>query len=239
MRGPVVSTTAVLSFDKVSFGYARLPVLREVSLRIMPGELVAIVGANGSGKTTLLKLGLGLLRPTHGTVRLFGQPLERFSAWPRIGYVPQRAALDSAVPISVEEVVRTGLAGQLGLLGRLTAAHGEQVKRVIELLGIEPILKRPVSRLSGGQQQRVLIARALVTRPQLLVLDEPTTGVDQHAQHLLRESLEHLVRVEGVAVAYISHDPGSFEGLADRVLEVRAGRLHPLTATAADVPASP
>jgi zinc transport system ATP-binding protein len=234
-----MADTAVLEFDQVTFGYGRLPVLREVSLRVAPGEFVAIVGGNGSGKTTLLKLGLGLLRPTHGTVRLFGQPLEQFRHWERIGYVPQRAALDSAVPISVDEVVRTGLAGQLGLFGRPSAPQRERLEHVVELLGITPIRSRPVNRLSGGQQQRVLIARALVTAPQLLVLDEPTTGVDQHARHLLRESLEHLVHAEGVAVAYISHDPGSFEGLADRVLEVRAGRLHTVPVPRADAPVQP
>ena len=234
-----MTRTPVLELDRVTFGYARLPVLREASLRVMPAEFVAIVGGNGSGKTTLLKLALGLLQPSAGSVRLFGEPLERFRSWSRIGYVPQRAALDSAVPISVEEVVHTGLAGQLGLFGRPSRQQRERLEQVVDLTGIAPIRKRPVHRLSGGQQQRVLIARALVTAPQLLVLDEPTTGIDAHARHLLRDSLEHLVKVEGVAVAYISHDPGSFEGLADRVLEVSAGRLHPLPRSAAEMLVEP
>jgi zinc transport system ATP-binding protein len=217
----------VLAFDQVTFGYGRIPVLRETSLRIAPGEFVAVVGANGSGKTTLLRLGLGLLTPTHGTVRLFGTRVRDFRDWGRVGYVPQRAAAGSAVPVSVEEVVRTGLAGQLGLFRRPTPEHRARMEHVLDLMGLAALRRQTITRLSGGQQQRALIARALVTRPDLLVLDEPTTGVDAGARGVLRESLEHLVHVEGVAVAYISHDPEGFAGLADRVIEMRAGRAVP------------
>jgi zinc transport system ATP-binding protein len=198
----------VLSFEQVTFSYGRLPVLREVSLRVMDREFVAIVGGNGSGKTTLLRLALGLLRPARGTVRLFGQEVGSFRDWGRLGYVPQRAVASSALPVSVEEVVRTGLAGRLGLV------HRPSVQQ-----------RRRISRLSGGQQQRALIARALVTAPHLLVLDEPTSGVDADARSILRASLEHLVHIEGVAVVYVSHDPEGFAGLAERILEIRAGRV--------------
>jgi zinc transport system ATP-binding protein len=216
--------TAVLEFDQVTFGYGRIPVLREVSLRIDAGEFVAIIGANGAGKTTLMRLGLGLLRPTHGTVRLFGRRIGEVRDWWRVGYVPQRATAQSAVPLSVEEVVRTGLAGHLGLWRRPRREDRERIEEVLDRLGLIPLRRQSVSRLSGGQQQRALIARALVTGPDLLVLDEPTTGVDADARHVLRESLEHLVHSEGVAVVYISHDPEGFAGLADRVMEIRAGR---------------
>lgn len=215
----------VLEFDQVTFGYGRLPVLREASLGVRHGEFVAVIGGNGSGKTTLLRVGLGLLKPSHGTVRLFGQPLARFREWRKVGYVPQRATAESTLPISVVEVVRTGLAGHLGLWGRPTPAQRERLEHVLDLLGLADIRREPVGRLSGGQQQRALIARALVTAPDLLVLDEPTTGVDADARGVLRESLEHLVHTEGVAVVYISHDPEGFAGLADRVMELRAGRV--------------
>lgn len=214
-----------LEFDQVTFGYGRIPVLREASLRLREGEFVAVIGANGSGKTTLMRLGLGLLKPSHGTVRLFGEPLARFHDWSKVGYVPQRASTASTVPVSVEEVVRTGLAGRLGLLRRPSAADKERIEHVLDVLGLAGIRREPVDRLSGGQQQRSLIARALVTAPRLLVLDEPTTGVDADARGVLRESLEHLVHEEGVAVAYISHDPEGFTGLADRVVELRAGHV--------------
>ena len=220
-----MSQVPALEFDQVTFGYGRVPVLREVSLRIHPGEFYAIVGDNGSGKTTLMKLGLGLLHPSYGTVRLFGVPVEEFSQWHKVGYVPQRAAARPTLPVSVDEVVRTGLAGHLGLLRRPTAVHRERIEHVVDVMGLADIRTAPVNQLSGGQQQRALIARALVTQPRLLVLDEPTTGVDAGARQALREALEHLVRVESVAVAYISHDPEGFSGLAHHIVEVAAGRL--------------
>ena len=218
-------TAPAIEFEQVTFGYGRFPVLREVSLRIHPGEFYAIVGANGSGKTTLMKLALGLLRASYGTIRLFGVPVEQFRDWHEIGYVPQRAAARPPLPISVDEVVRTGLAGHGRLLRRTDAGQRQRIEHVVDVMGLAEIRSAPINRLSGGQQQRALIARALVTSPRLLVLDEPTTGVDSAARNVLRESLEHLVRVEGVAVAYISHDPEGFSGLAHHVVEVAAGRL--------------
>jgi len=211
-----------LELDRVTFGYGAVPVLREASLAVHEGEFVAIVGANGSGKTTLLRLSLGLLRPESGTVRLFGVDAASFHDWWRIGYVPQRAVTSSALPISVDEVVRTGLAGRGRALRRGRSAH-ERLEHVMDLMGLAGVRRRRVSDISGGQQQRALIARALVTAPRLLVLDEPTTGVDVSARTVLRDSLEHLVRVESMAVVYVSHDPGGFEGLADRVVEVEEG----------------
>ncbi|HUH06700.1 MAG TPA: metal ABC transporter ATP-binding protein [Egibacteraceae bacterium] len=223
----------VWEFDQVTFGYGRIPVLREASLALAPGEFVAIVGPNGAGKTTLMRIGLGLLRPSHGTVRLFGQRIDAFRDWGMVGYVPQRAAVASSIPISVSEVVRTGLAGRLGLIGRPDERQRWRIEHVLDVMGITAIRREPLSKLSGGQQQRTLIARALVTEPRLLILDEPTTGVDADARGVLRESLEHLVMIEGVSVAYISHDPEGFFGLADRVVEVRAGRVTALQAPSA------
>lgn len=216
-----------LEFDRVTFGYGRLPVLRDVSLRIKAGRFVAIIGPNGSGKSTLMKAGLGLLRPDCGTVRLFGVPLARFDDWGRVGYVPQRANASTAIPVSVEEVVRTGLAGRLGLLRRPDRQQRERIEQVLELMGLTALRREAVGSLSGGQQQRALIARALVTDPGLLVLDEPATGVDADARLILRASLEHLLRTEGVAVVYITHDPEGFAGLADEVYEMRAGAAVP------------
>lgn len=213
-----------LAFEQVTFGYQRIPILREVNLRIDPAEFVAVVGPNGSGKSTLVKLGLGLLEPTHGTVRLFGESLPQFSDWARVGYVPQRASADAALPISVDEVVRSGVVSQVGLFGRMSTTQRERLEHAMDVMGIASLRKQAVAHLSGGQQQRVLIARALVTGPELLVLDEPTTGVDSDARRILREALDHLRECEGVAMVYITHDPEGFTGLADRVIEMRAGR---------------
>jgi zinc transport system ATP-binding protein len=213
-----------LELDQVTFGYGRIPVVREVSLRVPAGAFVAVVGANGSGKTTLMRLALGLLKPSHGTVRVFGTPIGALRDRSTIGYVPQQATTQTRLPVSVEEVVLTGLAGK-GLVRRRTAEDRARVEHVIDLMGLTAVRRARLADTSGGQQQRALIARALVTSPDLLVLDEPTTGVDAEARHVLRESLEHLVDVEQMAVVYVSHDPEGFAGLADRVVEVRAGRL--------------
>ncbi|MDQ3431815.1 MAG: ATP-binding cassette domain-containing protein [Actinomycetota bacterium] len=220
-----------LEFDRVTFGYGPVPVVREVYLRVSQGTFVALVGANGSGKTTLMRLGLGLLRPSEGVVRLFGVDAARFRERWLIGYVPQRASAATTLPVNVVEVVRTGLAGQLRPGRRFTGRHRERLDHVLDLMGLDGVRHRRLSELSGGQQQRALIARALVTAPRLLVLDEPTTGVDAEARAVLREALGHLVTVEGIAVIYVSHDPEGFTGLADRVVEVRAGNVVCLDST--------
>lgn len=214
-----------LELARVSFSYGRVPVLSEVSLSVHEGEFVAVVGANGSGKTTLMKVGLGLLRATAGSVRLFGHDVGAFRDWGKVGYVPQRAAASSTLPVSVEEVVTTGLAARARWSGRLRSEERARLEHVVDLLGLVPVLRSRISELSGGQQQRALIARALVTAPRLLVMDEPTTGVDADARRVLRESLEHLVEAEGMAVVYVSHDPGGFDGLAQRVVEVEGGAI--------------
>lgn len=224
---PVATASAIpLELDHVSFGYNGQPVIRDVSLQVHQGTFVALVGANGSGKSTLVRLALGLLRPTSGQVRLFGTDTVRFRRWWQVGYVPQRAAADSALPISVDEVIRTGLAGQQHPGRRATRRHRQRIEHVLDVMGLTGLRRRRIGELSGGQQQRALIARALVTEPRLLILDEPTTGVDADARAVLRTSLEHLVDVEDVAVVYVSHDPQTFAGLATSVLELRTGVLH-------------
>ena len=214
----------------VSVAYRRAPVLRDVDLTVRPGQFVAIVGGNGAGKTTLLRVVLGLASTSAGTVRLFGTEISSFREWHRIGYVPQRAGTSTVLPVSVDEVIRTGLAGGRRPRTGRDPERRARVDHLAGLLGLELLRRRRMGELSGGEQQRVLIARALVTAPDLLVLDEPTTGVDAEARSVLRMTLHHLVDVEGVAVIYVSHDPEGFAGLADRIIEVRAGTLADLPA---------
>ena len=216
-----------LELDGVSFAYGGGPVLRHASLRVSEGEFVAVVGGNGSGKTTLMKISLGLLVPGTGNVRLFGDDIKSFRDWHTVGYVPHRAVAVSARPVSVDEVVGSGLAARARWFGRRRPEEHERIEHVVDLLGLVAVRRSRMSELSGGQQQRALIARALVTAPRLLVMDEPTTGVDSHARQILRASLEHLVDVEGMAVVYVSHDPEGFSGLAQRVVEVADGRAGP------------
>ncbi|CAN5191963.1 metal ABC transporter ATP-binding protein [soil metagenome] len=225
-----------LELDDVSFAYGGAPVLRHASLLVREGEFVAVVGGNGSGKTTLMKIGLGLLPRGTGHVRLFGDDIESFRDWRKLGYVPQRAVGVSALPVSVDEVVASGLAARARWLGRRRPAERERIEHVVDLLGLVEYRRSRMSELSGGQQQRALIARALVTAPRLLVMDEPTTGVDSEARQILRASLEHLVNVEGMAVVYVSHDPEGFSGLAQRVVELTDGRAATLDEASARRP---
>ena len=224
----VQAVPPALELDEISFAYGGIPVLRQASLRVSEGEFVAVVGGNGSGKTTLMKIALGLLPPAKGHVRLFGDDIKSFRDWHKVGYVPQRAVAVSALPVSVDEVVGSGLAARARWLGRRRPEEYARIEHVVDLLGLVAVRRSRMSELSGGQQQRALIARALVTAPRLLVMDEPTTGVDSFARQTLRASLEHLGDVEGMAVVYVSHDPEGFSGLAQRVVEVADGRARNL-----------
>jgi len=205
----------------VTFGYAPgQPVLADVDLRIEQGEFVAIAGPNGGGKTTLLRLLLGLERPSRGSALLFGQPAHRVSDRTRIGYLAQRSRLGVQAPATVREVVEAGRAA-LRPIGRLRDADREAVAEAIERVGLTHLTRRPLTELSGGQQQRAFIAKALACGPELLVLDEPTTGVDVDAQEALAELLERLHRELGVTILYVSHEFGAVEHAVERLLLVR------------------
>ena len=206
----------------VSFAYPSGPrVLTEVDLSIAPGELVAIAGPNGGGKTTLVRLVLGLLEPTEGEVLLFGEPAQRFSRRSTLGYLPQRAQVGTDTPVTVEELVSAGRLGAGRLLGPLRAADRQLVADAIERVGLTDLATRPLARLSGGQQQRAFIAKALAGEPTLLVMDEPTTGVDAESQEALATLLDRLHRELRVTVLYVSHEFGAIEPYVDRLVLVR------------------
>jgi zinc transport system ATP-binding protein len=205
----------------VDFAYPHgPPVLRLVDLRVEAGEFLAIAGPNGGGKTTLLRLALGLERPTRGSVRLFGEPAERFRDRPRLGYLAQRSQLGVQAPATVREVVAAGRA-PLRPFGRLGPADREAVDEAIERVDLGGLASRPLTRLSGGQQQRAFIAKALVAGPKLLALDEPTAGVDVAAQEALAELLARLHGELGVTILYVSHEFGAIEHVVQRLVLVR------------------
>jgi zinc transport system ATP-binding protein len=192
-----------------------------VSFALRPGEFVALVGPNGSGKSTLLRLLLGLLTPDAGTALLFGGPPARLRDRGRLGYVPQRRVLAPDLPVTVREVVATGRLARRGWWRRARAEDRAAVEHAIESVDLAPQARRPVLELSGGQQQRVLIARALASDPELLVLDEPIAGVDTESQRLFRDSLVHLVEQHGAAVLLVSHELGAVARDLDRVLVMK------------------
>ncbi len=200
----------LVSVRNVSFRYDGQPVLIDVSLDIRAGDFLALLGPNGSGKTTLLKIMLGLLKPQSGEVRLMGRALAEFKDWSRIGYVPQKAThIDPFFPASVRDVVSMALLG-----GPERGAPDDRgwrdraVSRALELVDMKEFEDRRVGSLSGGQQQRVFIARAVATRPRVLLLDEPTTGVDAENQARFYETLSALNEREGITIVQVTHDIG-------------------------------
>jgi zinc transport system ATP-binding protein len=199
-------------------------VLRGVDLQIRPGEVVAVLGTNGSGKSTLIRTIVGLLPAVRGEVRLFGTAVPRFRQWQRIGYVPQRITAAGGVPATVLEVVSSGLLSKRRLFRPLKAEDRAAVEHALELVDMADLRKNGVAELSGGQQQRVLIARALVSDPDLLILDEPTAGVDLASQAIFADAIRDRV-AGGSTVVMVSHDLGPMDALIDRSVVLRRGRI--------------
>jgi zinc transport system ATP-binding protein len=212
-----------LELHGVSFSYGGPQVLRDVDLAVEAGEFVAIAGPNGGGKTTLLRIALGLERPTRGTARLFGQPAHRTTNRAGIGYLAQRASLGIEAPVTVRELVAAGRVPRRGVLGRTTREDRRAVDEAIARVGLAEEAGQVVSRLSGGQQQRAFVAKALAADPDLLVLDEPTAGVDVDAQESLARLLEELHETLGVTILFVSHEFGAVERFVDRLVLVRGG----------------
>lgn len=183
--------------DHVSFRYSGETVLDDVSLEVKKGDFLGVIGPNGSGKTTLLRLMLGLLRPTQGEIYLFGRSLADFSDWRRIGYVPQKAgavASTTRFPVTVKETIA------------MEGASGAAIDRALSAVGMADHRNKLLAELSGGQQQRVFIARALASKPELLILDEPTVGVDVESQSQFYDLLKKLNREMHISLVLVSHD---------------------------------
>ncbi len=221
-----------IEIRRLSFRYQGPTILQNVSLTIRSGEMVAIVGPNGGGKTTLLKLILGLLRAEHGEVRVFGRPPRR--SWAQIGYMPQHSHLDPDFPVTVLDTVLMGRLGPTHRFGPMGRKERELSMEKLEQVGLVDKAHQPLNALSGGQRQRVLIARALVTEPRLLLLDEPTANLDLRVENEFHQLLRKLNRT--LTVALVSHDLGFVSPLVDRVVCVnREVRVHPTSEITGEV----
>ena len=201
------------------------PVLRGVSAVVRPGEAVALLGGNGSGKTTLVRAALGLVAHQGGSVELFGEDPSRFRAWRRIGYVPQRSTAGLA-GAKVREVVASGRLARRRPLWPMTGEDRLAVRTAMAAVGVEGRADDELAHLSGGQQQRVMIARALAGAPDLLVLDEPTAGVDLEHQEVLAQLLTRRLAA-GIALLVVLHEAGPLAPLIDRVIRLQDGRVVP------------
>jgi zinc transport system ATP-binding protein len=215
---------SIARFEGVSFAYQdRSPVLSEVDLTIEAGELIAIAGPNGGGKTTLVRLLVGLERPTRGGIELFGRPVRPGRGDPRIGYLPQRAETLLSAPITVRELVAVGRAPAGSVLRPLEKADRASIADAIARVGLTGLADRPLATLSGGERQRAFIAKALAAGPELLILDEPSAGVDPGAQEDLAALIHRLSAELGATVLYVSHEFGAIEPHVGRLLIVRGG----------------
>jgi len=210
--------SSLVSLRGVSFAYGGQLVLDSVSLDIRPGDFLAVLGPNGSGKTTMLKIILHLLEADQGRVLIRGRPVEEFRDWDRIGYIPQNAShVDPNFPASVAETVSMAIRRPAGGRQKTQTSEKEEVDRALSLVGLLGLRRRLIGSLSGGQQQRVFIARALVNRPYLLLLDEPTTGVDAETQEHFYDMLSRFNQKEGITVVLVTHDIGIVDKHVSRV----------------------
>ena len=210
----------LIEFEHADLGYGRRSVvLRDVNLRITRGEFLGVVGPNGSGKTTLLRTFLRLLRPVSGTVRIGGSGEVRF------GYVPQRETVDTLFPIPVGEIVMMGRYSRIGVLRRPGRGDHEAASRALEHVGIGHLAAASYRDLSGGQKQRALIARALATQPDVLVLDEPTNGMDLASEQGLLDLIRRLHVEDRLTVILVSHLLANVANVAPRVAIIAEGRV--------------
>ncbi len=199
-----METQPVIELEKVSFSYEGITVLEDVDLIVREKDFLSIVGPNAGGKTTMMKIMLGLLKPSTGRVRIFGQPPAKTRS--RIGYMPQHASLDPLFPVSVLDVVLMGRLGNGNRFGFFRKDDRDTAIAALKELEMDEFTRRSFSELSGGQQQRVLIARALASHPDLLLLDEPTSNIDMAVETELYEILKQLN--ETITIVLVTHDLG-------------------------------
>lgn len=213
----------VLKIQDLSFNFASIQVLSNISFSIKKGDFVGLIGPNGSGKTTLLKLILGLYSTQSGKIELFGKNIKNFSDWSKIGYVPQKVSqIEDNFPASVKEIVQMGLLSSKNFPRRYFSSDNKKVINVLKKVGMQDFLNRRISELSGGQQQRIFIARSLISNPEILILDEPTTGVDQKNQNLFYDLLGKLNK-EGITILLVSHDLSRITNYVNKVASLNGG----------------
>jgi zinc transport system ATP-binding protein len=224
LERPDLAVPAIISCHDLDFGSEGSSVLRRVNIQIPEGDFVCVVGPNGSGKTTLLRLALGLLQPTRGRIEVFGQDPVR--ARNRIGYVPQHPQLDPLFPVSALDVVLMGRLGRAPVLGSWRRQDRDRARSALAEVGLSDRADHHFASLSGGQKQRVLIARALACDPDLLLLDEPTAGLDAHVEEGFYRLLEELN--QRLTIVLVSHDLGFVSGFVKSVVCVgREVLVHP------------
>jgi zinc transport system ATP-binding protein len=196
-----------VSIQNLNYSIDGVEILQNIDFSIYRGDYMAIVGPNGGGKSTLVNTFLGLRKDYRGEIKLFGTPLQKFRDWSKIGFVPQRATeVDQKFPITVYEVVQLGRVRSFQKFWKSRKEDKKIIKTVMDQLGIYHLKDKLIGELSGGERQRVMISRALVSQPQLLVLDEPNSGVDKKTQQEFYSILKNLNRENGITIVFVTHD---------------------------------
>ena len=204
-----------IDFDNVTFEYqSACPLLKKASFRVESGEFIGVIGPNGGGKTTALKLMLGLLKPSSGGIKIFKSPPKRARA--RIGYVPQSNTYDKQFPISCLEVVLTGVVSRVSWFGTLGKEDKEKGLNLLKKMGAQHLKDRPFGTLSGGQAQKILLARALISDPDLLLLDEPTANIDTQSEAFIFSFLKSLKGKKTILI--VMHDFDAILKHTERIL---------------------
>lgn len=210
---------SIIRLENINFAYDSKTVLKNVDLEIKRGTFMGLVGPNGGGKTTIIKILLGLLKPDSGKVYINNQPIDKFKDWNKIGFVSQKAnTFNKGFPATVFEVVSMGLTAKLGYLKFFNKASKKQVLHAIDQVGMSDFAYRNIGDLSGGQQQRVFIARALVSEPDLLILDEPTVGIDFKNVERFYELLHKLNTEQNITLLLVTHDTGAMTNYATNIV---------------------
>lgn len=216
----------LLDIKNLKFGYDENLILDDINLSLDDGDFIAISGENGSGKSTLIKLILKVIKKDSGEIKLLGKPIEEFTAYEKIGYVPQvNDSSKISFPVTCKEYVSLGLYKEFNIFNMPTRKVIMDVKNVFQSLAIEKLLDKPFRTLSGGQQQRVMIARALVSTPQMLILDEPTVGIDAKHKEDFLKLLGHLNRDHGISILIISHEMELIKNYVTKTVYLKEGRL--------------
>ena len=215
---------AIVSLRSASFGYVEHVVVSGVTLEVPAGEVVAILGPNGSGKSTLVKGLLGLNDHLGGEVALFGTPIDHFRDHARLGYVPQRHTLSASVRATASEIVAIGRLPHQGWLGRANQEDRRIIAESLAVVGLDDRADVDVNTLSGGQQRRVLIARALAAQPEVLIMDEPTAGVDLASQEVLSQVLGRLAR-RGATMLIVTHELQAVRDVLTRIVQLNGGQI--------------
>lgn len=209
---------SVITVNNLSVMYEKECVFSDISFSVEKGDYIALAGPNGSGKSTLIKTILSLVKPIHGSVFLFDKPLGDFKDWDKIGYVPQKLNLSQYFPATVKEVVAMGLVSKQSYFSKIKKVDLERIDYLLNLMEIQQLKDKNINELSGGQLQRAIIARALVSNPELLILDEPTTALDPNTRERFFITLKDLNMSDNVTIILITHDTGGAGQYAKKLM---------------------